>query len=104
VPLRYFHLRLAHLGVHWQHTSAYVSIRQHTHTSAYVSIRHHRLAHLGVHWQLRQHTSAYVSIRQHTSAYAYVSIRQLWRALAASAQESDTYSLRMLTYAYADVC
>jgi hypothetical protein len=36
-----------------QHTSAYVSIRQHT----YVSIR--------------QHTSAYVSIRQHT----YVSIR-----------------------------
>jgi hypothetical protein len=56
-----------------QHTSAYVSIRQHAskclrkppqapclqHTSAYVS--------------MRQHTSAYVSIRQHTSAY--VSIR-----------------------------
>ncbi len=58
-----------------QHTSAYVSIRQHTsayaaplpagarsvpawrqHTSAYVSIR--------------QHTPAYVSIRQHTPAYA----------------------------------
>jgi hypothetical protein len=72
------------------HTSAYVSIRQHTsawrqahcssprlgtelqglaysdlHTSAYVSIRQHTSAYVSI----RQHTSAYVSIRQHTSAY-----------------------------------
>jgi hypothetical protein len=77
-----------------QHTSAYVSIRQHTYvevfptlardlqterdTSAYVSIRMYRCSRLlpetcrqrGI----RQHTSAYVSIRQHTSAY--VRIRQ----------------------------
>jgi hypothetical protein len=65
-----------------QHTSAYVSIRQHTpevedervacnlhvrRTSAYVSIGQHTSAYVS----MRQHT-AYVSIRQHT---AYVSIR-----------------------------
>jgi hypothetical protein len=56
------------------HTSAYVSIRQHT--SAYVSsvdaagTRQCLVQHL--------HTSAYVSIRQHTSAY--VSISQLSRS------------------------
>jgi hypothetical protein len=77
-----------------QHTSAYVSIREHT-SSAYVSIR------LGNPWRaseapreapvycvsIRQHSSAYVSIRQHTSAYvsiglhtsAYVSIRSVWQ-------------------------
>jgi hypothetical protein len=62
-----------------RHTSACVSIRQHN-TSAYVSIRQHTSACVSI----RQHTSAYVSIRQHTSAYvsirqhtsAYVSIRQ----------------------------
>jgi hypothetical protein len=64
-----------------QHTSAYVSIRQHSyctklrtfcteHTSAYVSIRQHTSAYASI----RQHTSAYASIRQHTPAY--VSIRQ----------------------------
>jgi hypothetical protein len=61
-----------------QHTSAYVSIRQHTqphnapapaapsaqpHTC--VSIRQHSSAFVSI----RQHTSAFVSIRQHTSAY-----------------------------------
>jgi hypothetical protein len=58
-----------------QHTSAYVSIRQHTagvqlardsitckHTS-YVSIRQHTSAYVSI----RQHTSAYVSIRWHTA-------------------------------------
>jgi hypothetical protein len=56
-----------------QHTSAYVSMRQHTSAhcvSAYVSIRQHTSAYVSI----RQHTSAHVSIRQHTSAH--VSIRQ----------------------------
>ncbi len=45
-----------------QHTSAYVSIRQHTSASC-------RSFHLGsAYVSIRQHTSAYVSIRQHTSA------------------------------------
>ena len=50
-----------------QHTSASVSILQHTrqHTSAYVSIR----------VSIRQHTSAYVSVRQHTSAYTALCTR-----------------------------
>jgi hypothetical protein len=56
----------------YQHTSAYVSIRQHTAAStslgglqlpAYVSIRQHASAYVSI----RQHTSGYVSIRQHTS-------------------------------------
>jgi hypothetical protein len=62
------------------HTSAYVSIRQHTsaylcrgggdaHTSAYVSIRQHTSAYVSIPMQRRDvHTSAYVSIRQHTYA------------------------------------
>jgi hypothetical protein len=47
-----------------QHTSAYVSIRQHTssyagqHTSAYVILRQHTSA-----YEAGKHTSAYVSIR-----------------------------------------
>ncbi len=68
-----------------QHTSAYVSIRQHTaegvprgrsrherlHTSAYVSIRQHTAEGVprGRSRHERLHMSAYVSIRQHTSAY-----------------------------------
>jgi hypothetical protein len=74
------------------HTSAYVSIRQHT-SKAYVSIKsasrsasaQHTSAYVSIRLSIRQHksasrsasaphTSAYVSIRQHTSAY--VSIRQ----------------------------
>jgi hypothetical protein len=59
------------------HTSAYVSIRQHT--SAYVRERSRQLAHSAAaptcaYVSIRQHTTAYVSIRQHTPAYA--SIRQ----------------------------
>jgi hypothetical protein len=67
-----------------QHTSAYVSIRQHTcwdlgclvlallsqHTSAYVSIRQHTSAYLvGSRVLLSIAQSAYVSVRQNTSAY-----------------------------------
>ncbi len=48
-----------------QHTSAYVSICQHM--SAYVSIRQHRYIVVRAHIYRRQHTSAYVSIRQHTN-------------------------------------
>jgi hypothetical protein len=51
------------------HTSAYVSIRQHTSCSRCTC----SLCSLSL-TCIRQHTSAYVSIRQHTSAY--VSIRQ----------------------------
>jgi hypothetical protein len=66
-----------------QHTSAYVSIRQHTSSNA-VSL-YQVFAGEGAagalnsafiapaYVSIRQHTSAYVSIRQHTSAY--VSIR-----------------------------
>ncbi len=56
-----------------QHTSAYVSIRQHT---SYLRVLHPPDAHTPprISSLRRQHTSAYVSIRQHTSAY--VSIRQ----------------------------
>ncbi len=55
-----------------EHTSAYVSIRQHT--SAYVSIAPAWGAapaaeHTSAYVSIRQHTSAYVSICQHTSAY-----------------------------------
>jgi hypothetical protein len=65
----------AELGVlaHCLHTSAYVSIRQHTY--AYVSIRQQGEAELGVlahclrYVSRRKHTSAHVSTRQHTSAY-----------------------------------
>ncbi len=51
-----------------------------THTSAYVSIRQHSSAYVSTHTisltksSDNTHTSAYVNIRQHTSAYA--SIRQ----------------------------
>ena len=62
-------------------TSAYVSIRICQHTSAYVSIRQHISARSGSYYthryvRIRQHThtSAYARIRQRTSAY--VSIRQ----------------------------
>jgi hypothetical protein len=72
------------VSIRQQHTSAYVSIRQHMpaayacsirqHTSAYVSIRQHMPAAYAC--SIRQHTLAYVSIcQQHTPA-AYVSIRQ----------------------------
>jgi hypothetical protein len=86
-----------------QHTSAYVSIRQHTslpihqqaaflHTS-YVSIRQHTLAHVSI----RQHTSAYLSIPQHTSTSAYVSIRQHTSAYVSIRQHTSAYvSIRQL--------
>jgi hypothetical protein len=80
-----------------QHTSAYVSIRQHTaplqlqaplqlrcqylyflYYSAYVSIRQHTSAYVS----MRQHTSAYVSIRQHTSAYVALRLPRLLMASA----------------------
>jgi hypothetical protein len=50
-----------------QHTSAYVSIRQHTSLSTWKSSRggYSRL-YQRLHLSIRQHTSAYVSIRQHT--------------------------------------
>jgi hypothetical protein len=72
-----------------RHTSAYVSIRQHTSAGGgtrlseplglnggeAVEVGSRGQEHVVVHCQpIRQHTSAYVSIRQHTSAY--VSIRQ----------------------------
>jgi hypothetical protein len=72
----------------YEHTSAYVSIRQHT--SAYVLLRAYIrrwlvrafqvcLLLLRAYVSIRQHTSAYVSIRQHACCYehtsAYVSIR-----------------------------
>ncbi len=86
------------LRPHLLHTSAYVSIRQHSirqHASslpppstppAYVSIRQHTSAYVSIAY-VSMHASsfplpstppAYVSIRQHTSAYvsiAYVSMR-----------------------------
>jgi hypothetical protein len=97
------------------HTSAYVSIRQHTsaYVSIRVSIRQLTSAYVSIHtpaarpkrrrhWMgarpprrlvsscavsIRQHTSEYVSIRQHTSAY--VSIRQ--HAYARSEATEATY-------------
>jgi hypothetical protein len=79
-----------HIYASRMHTSAYVSIRQHT--SAY---RMHIYA-------SRMHTSAYVSIRQHTSAY--VSIRQHLACIYVHAREviMQIYACEMLTYA--DVC
>ena len=75
-----------------QHTSAYVSVCQHTSYSlamlvcsarrcsnsaaasaSCVSIRQHTSAYVNIR-SIRQHTSVYVSIRQHTPAY--VSIRE----------------------------
>jgi hypothetical protein len=90
-----------------QHTSEYVSIRQHaaasrascapTHASAYVSIRQHATAYVSISRvvrayacvSMRQHTSAYVSIRQHTSAY--VSIRQHTSAYVSIRQHTSAY-------------
>ena len=62
------------------HTSAYVSIRQHTSADRIPTVATHRHLHsalvsgitcvslLVAYVSIRQHTSAYVSIRQHTSA------------------------------------
>ncbi len=71
--------RVTERRLHCHHTSAYVSIRQHT--SAYGRVTERRLHchHTSAYVSIRQHTSAYASIRQHTSAYvdwAYVSIRR----------------------------
>jgi hypothetical protein len=72
----------------YQHTSAYVSIRQHSqHTSAYVSIR--------------QHTSGFVSIRQHTSAY--VSIPAPSNTCRGCARSLPYASVRQDTSAYARI-
>jgi hypothetical protein len=98
-----------------QHTSAYVSIRQHTlqPAAACAELRRQPLA-VGVsancrefrctcRWlkcalplsrsasviSRRQHTSAYVSIRQHTSAY--VSIRQHTSAYVSIRQHTSAY-------------
>ena len=51
------------------HTSAYVSIRQHTsaESPSYVSIRQHTSAYVSGITFIRQDTSGYVRIRQHTS-------------------------------------
>ena len=65
-----------------EHTSAYLSIREHTHNqkaqaakvSSLVVIKFLRQIAAVQHCSIRQHTSAYVSMRQHTSEY--VSIRQ----------------------------
>jgi hypothetical protein len=80
------------------HTSAYVSIRQHT--SAYATInlcwrqataRCSLPQHAYV--SIRQHTSAYVSIRQHTSAY--VSIRQHTPACASIPRAPRSHKMRV---------
>ena len=65
-----------------QHTSAYVSIRQHTNLLGKLgSLRHdldvegkdeREVLHTSAYVSIRQHTSAYVSIRQHTSAYVNI--------------------------------
>jgi hypothetical protein len=52
----------AELVAYDQHTSAYVSIRQHMGHEAFVAKAAELVAY-------GQHTPAYVSIRQHTSAY-----------------------------------
>ncbi len=54
-----------------QHTSAYVSISQHTLSEEFEEERRERkvVLHTSAHVSIRQHTSAYVSIRPHTSAY-----------------------------------
>ncbi len=57
-----------------QHTSAYVSIRQHTSASSRLRACLALLRLYTSAYSIRQHTSAYVSMRQHT--YAYVSISQ----------------------------
>ncbi len=92
-----------------QHTSAYVSIRQHTSAASLTlsgllsrmrlrplnrsptCIRHHASAYV-----IRQHTSAHVSICQHTSAY--VSIRQHTSACVSTRQHpSASVSIRQHT-------
>jgi hypothetical protein len=99
-----------------QHTSAYVSIRQHTsadgcrtsappqvsafgqHTSAYVS----RCQHTSADVSIRQHTSAYVSRCQQTSAD--VSIRQQTSADVSRRQHTSAdVSIRQHTSAHLDV-
>jgi hypothetical protein len=95
-----------------EHTSAYVSIRQHTsHTSSMQTAR----ALVLPRWSIRQHTSAfvsirrirqvckqpgrsccragaYVSIRQHTSAYvAYVKYANSQGARAAALEHTSAY-------------
>jgi hypothetical protein len=74
-------IRVGPLASVYLHTSAYVSILQHTsgyvHAAPlFVQIRVGPLAsvylHTSAYVSIRQHTSAYVSIRQHTSAYVSV--------------------------------
>jgi hypothetical protein len=106
----HYHLILLYMC---PHTSAYVSIRQHT--SAYVSIYVHYhliLLYMCPHtalYVIRQHTSAYVSIRQrmhicalspHTTVHvssAYVSIRA---SIRVSIRISIRVSIRQHTSAY----
>ncbi len=97
------------------HTSAYVSIRQHTlaeDTSAYVSIRQHTSAYVSIRQHtIRQHTSVHVIIRQHTSAYVskhvshhtseYASIRQNTSAYVSIRAEG--VSIRQHTSAYVSI-
>jgi hypothetical protein len=88
-----------------QHTSAYLSIRQHSRGTD-VFPRDIRLLPTPSPACIRQHTSAYVSIRQHTSAYLsiredssllpllpeYVSIRQHTSAYVSIRQHNNTRS------------
>jgi hypothetical protein len=110
----YVSIRVPHAG---QHTSAYVSICQHTsaclylpgprnggrqlvifflellerqHTSAYVSIRQHTAAYvLRMLVSIRRHTSADVRIRQHTCSAC-------WSAYVGIRQHTAAYVFRML--------
>ncbi len=90
------HFIPAVLGVKAQRLVVYILVQGHIssirqHTSAYVSIRQHTYAHTCGAWGQSaapcriytstrphiQHTSAYVSIRQHTSAYVSTYLRCL---------------------------
>ena len=76
-------MRQQHVSIR-QHTSAYVSIRQHEEQVVVQGVLEvlddalQRASAIRQHTgRIRQHTSAYVSIRQHTSAYVSMKSK-LW--------------------------
>ncbi len=102
-----------------QHTSAYVSMRQHTRSirqlkPAYVrvpalveeAVVNTSVRELDAPVPTCQHTSAYVSIRQHTPAYASIAYANLMRPCppVSKRQHTSAYvSIRQHTSAYVSI-
>jgi hypothetical protein len=92
-------------GYSLQHTSASVSIRQHTSAYACRSCTAQSRILSSAYVSIRQHTSAYVSIRQHTSAYVCLgaAIQVLSAALVLRIRCASTQVTRFTRFTSAQV-